>query len=185
MDSDELLDRIAQQGLFGKKYKNFESAPAEAQRVIRFVAKSSPSLSLDSDALLSARPASPPRRPFNDARLIKLEASVARIERAIAHLTKGMERLEQLDVIASATRIKMDRSRKVRAGIARAQREGRQFGRPRRDFALDEAVALRAQGMSLRKIAIKMGIPHMTIANGLKRVRIVVQKNAENDVPNR
>jgi len=36
---EELLDQIARQGLFGKRYKDFQSAPAEAQKTIRAVAK--------------------------------------------------------------------------------------------------------------------------------------------------
>lgn len=185
MSPDEMLDRIAQQGLFGKKYKNFESAPAEAQRVIRFVARSNPSLPPhDSEAVLSARPDRPPQRPFSDARLRKLESSIARIDKALSYLAAGLARIEQLDIVASASRLKMDRSQRMRATIAKAQREGRQIGRPPRDFSREEVARLRGEGMTFRQIALKMNLPLSTVADGLKSARKVVVKNLEMDEPN-
>lgn len=56
---------------------------------------------------------------------------------------------------------------RVRAGVAEAQRQGKHCGRPRRIFRRDEALQYRACGLSIRKIAEKMGLPRQTVADGL------------------
>lgn len=45
---------------------------------------------------------------------------------------------------------------RVRAGVAEAKRQGKHCGRPKRVFARDEALRLRAKGCSWRSIARKL-----------------------------
>lgn len=59
---------------------------------------------------------------------------------------------------------------RVNAGIAEAQRKGKHCGRPRKIFRRDEALALKRGGMSLRKIAARLGVPLTTIVRGLESV---------------
>jgi DNA invertase Pin-like site-specific DNA recombinase len=56
----------------------------------------------------------------------------------------------------------------VRAGLARAQNEGAGCGRPRRQFERGEAKKLRSQGLSVRAIAARLGIPASALADALK-----------------
>jgi DNA invertase Pin-like site-specific DNA recombinase len=52
---------------------------------------------------------------------------------------------------------------RVGAGLRSAKAKGKRLGRPRRVFRRDEAVRLRQQGMSWRKIAAELGVPVTTI----------------------
>jgi putative DNA-invertase from lambdoid prophage Rac len=56
---------------------------------------------------------------------------------------------------------------RVNAGIAEAKRKGIHCGRPKLVFRRGEAVELRAAGLSLRKIAAKLGVPLTTIVRSL------------------
>ena len=56
----------------------------------------------------------------------------------------------------------------IRAGIARAQMKGVQCGRPRRRFPGAEARKLRKQGLSIRAIAARIGVPASTVADALR-----------------
>ena len=56
----------------------------------------------------------------------------------------------------------------IRAGIARAQMSGVQCGRPRRRFPGAEARKLRKQGLSIRAIAARIGVPASTVADALR-----------------
>ena len=58
-------------------------------------------------------------------------------------------------------------ARNVRVGVARAQKKGTHCGRPRRRFPRAQARKLRKQGLSIRAIAARMGIPASTIAAAL------------------
>ena len=76
---------------------------------------------------------------------------------------------------------------RVNAGIARSRRNSKSGrigkkkhtrsgkdlppGRPKRIFRRDEAIQLRMQGVSLRKIAAYLGVPFTTVADALKSVR--------------
>jgi DNA invertase Pin-like site-specific DNA recombinase len=60
---------------------------------------------------------------------------------------------------------------RVNAGIAEAQRQGKHCGRPKRIFRRDEMRALKATGLSLRKIAAQLGVPLTTVADALKVVK--------------
>lgn len=59
---------------------------------------------------------------------------------------------------------------RVNAGIAEAQRKGKHCGRPKRIFRRDEALALKAKGVSLRKIAAQLGVPLTTVVRALGSV---------------
>ena len=66
---------------------------------------------------------------------------------------------------------KVDRNmiaRNVRTGVARAQSKGVHCGRPRRQFPRAEARRLRAQGISIRAIATRLGVPASTVGDALK-----------------
>src|ERR1700722_2892962 len=58
--------------------------------------------------------------------------------------------------------------RNVRAGVARAQQKGVHCGRPSRSFPRAEARKLRQQGLSIRAIAARIGVPASTVASALK-----------------
>jgi putative DNA-invertase from lambdoid prophage Rac len=57
---------------------------------------------------------------------------------------------------------------RVRAGVAEAKRQGKHCGRQSRIFRRDEAVELRKQGMSFRKIAAKLELPVSTVVDAIK-----------------
>jgi putative DNA-invertase from lambdoid prophage Rac len=57
---------------------------------------------------------------------------------------------------------------RVRSGMAQAKREGKHCGRPRPIWRRDEAVKLRAKGLSFRTIAAKIGQPESSIRRALK-----------------
>jgi putative DNA-invertase from lambdoid prophage Rac len=58
---------------------------------------------------------------------------------------------------------------RTRAGLLRARREGKRIGRPHRmDRAtLSRAVSMRAEGRSLRAIAVALKVPRATLARTL------------------
>lgn len=68
--------------------------------------------------------------------------------------------------IAKQERLRI--SERTKAGMERAKRAGKHCGRPSRVFRVDEARRLRKQGLSLRKIAAKLGVSFMTVATRLK-----------------
>jgi DNA invertase Pin-like site-specific DNA recombinase len=57
---------------------------------------------------------------------------------------------------------------RVVAGVKAARANGKQLGRPKRVFRRDEAVRLRAEGMSWRKIAARLKIPVTTVVEGCR-----------------
>jgi putative DNA-invertase from lambdoid prophage Rac len=57
---------------------------------------------------------------------------------------------------------------RVRAGVAEAQKRGVHCGRKPRIFHRDEAMRLRGQGLSFRKIAVQMGLPTQTVVDAIK-----------------
>jgi len=63
---------------------------------------------------------------------------------------------------------------RVRAGVAEAKRQGKHCGRPRATFRRDQAAELRAQGLSWRTIAGRLGVPVMTVRDGVMGVRKVL-----------
>jgi DNA invertase Pin-like site-specific DNA recombinase len=57
---------------------------------------------------------------------------------------------------------------RIVAGVKTARANGKQLGRPRRVFRLDEAVRLRAEGMSWRGIAARLKMPVTTVVEGCR-----------------
>lgn len=57
---------------------------------------------------------------------------------------------------------------RVRDGMARAKREGRSIGRPRRSIDTGRARALLAEGFTKTEIAKRMGLPRSTLVSRLK-----------------
>jgi len=70
--------------------------------------------------------------------------------------------------IAKQERLRI--SERTKAGMARAQREGKHCGRPARVFDRNFALYLRKTGMSLRRIAARLGVSLMTISRALSGV---------------
>jgi DNA invertase Pin-like site-specific DNA recombinase len=58
---------------------------------------------------------------------------------------------------------------RVKSGIAEAKRRGKHCGRPKKVFRRDEAARLRKQGLSLRAIGAKLGVPFTTVAIALRK----------------
>lgn len=73
--------------------------------------------------------------------------------------------------IAKQERLRI--SERTKAGLARARKQGKRCGRPRKVFSREKALELRAAGESWRAIARKLGIPQSTIrrvlSNGHQR----------------
>jgi DNA invertase Pin-like site-specific DNA recombinase len=59
---------------------------------------------------------------------------------------------------------------RVRAGMARARAEGKRIGRPPRLMDLEEVARLHGDGLSIRQIARRIGVPPSTVA---KRLRLL------------
>jgi len=59
---------------------------------------------------------------------------------------------------------------RVKAGLKRAKKEGKQIGRPKVDLNKYEVIRLRKQGLSLRKIAKKKNVSLGTIQNCIKKM---------------
>ena len=67
-------------------------------------------------------------------------------------------------MVASVAQLERDLIReRVNAGIHNARSCGKQLGRPRRIVNHDEVVRLRSEGVSLRKIAAKLGLGYGTV----------------------
>ncbi len=66
---------------------------------------------------------------------------------------------------------------RVTAGVRTARAKGKALGRPRRVFRRDEAMRLRAEGWSWRKIAAELRVPVSTVVEGC-RAEIVVDEAA-------
>jgi DNA invertase Pin-like site-specific DNA recombinase len=60
---------------------------------------------------------------------------------------------------------------RVRAGVKRAQDNGVKFGRPHVGFDIAKALKLRAEGVSIRKIAKQLGVSKSTLSTRLKEVK--------------
>ena len=57
---------------------------------------------------------------------------------------------------------------RVVTGIRAAQGRGKRLGRPRRVFRRDQAMRLRAEGKSWRKIAATLGVPFSTVIDACR-----------------
>jgi DNA invertase Pin-like site-specific DNA recombinase len=63
-------------------------------------------------------------------------------------------------------------SERTKAGLERARQKGRRCGRPRRNFRRDEALKLREEGMSWRKIARQLKVPASTVRLAVRRIQL-------------
>lgn len=73
-------------------------------------------------------------------------------------------------------------SERSRAGVARARREGKVIGRPRVTVDLDQALALRKRGLSIRKAARKLGVGASTLARAYESYDLL-QKSCTSSTP--
>jgi len=60
---------------------------------------------------------------------------------------------------------------RVVAGVKAARASGKQLGRPKRVFRRDEAVRMRAEGMSWRRIAAELGVPVTTVIESCRAMK--------------
>ena len=76
----------------------------------------------------------------------------------------------ELMLAVSAWIARQERQRisdRTKAGLERAKRAGKHCGRPRKVWRRDEAVRLRAEGWSWRRISAELGVPVKTIRTAL------------------
>src|ERR1700688_4040303 len=75
-------------------------------------------------------------------------------------------------IVSAVAQLERDLIRdRVTAGIRNARENGKRLGRPRVKANLEEILQLRAEGHSLRKIAVKRGIGDGTVRDRLKDQR--------------
>lgn len=67
---------------------------------------------------------------------------------------------------------------RVRSGVAHARAKGMRLGRPRADLDPLQAASLRAQGLSLRAIALRLKVSHATVVRSLCKA---VTKSSESE----
>ncbi|MGH9666213.1 MAG: recombinase family protein [Bryobacteraceae bacterium] len=70
--------------------------------------------------------------------------------------------------IAKQERLRI--SERTKAGVARAKRDGKHCGRPKRVFRRDRALELHRSGRSLREIGTELGVSFMTVKRALSGV---------------
>ena len=135
-------------------------------------------------------------RLLEDARAGKFEILVVwkldRLGRSLAHLLRLLDELTALgiefvsikdsgiDTTTPAGRLMLQVmgafsefergliSERVKAGVQRARRQGKQFGRPRKELDLRAAGLLMEQGHSVREVADLLGLPRTTLRRRLK-----------------
>ena len=74
-----------------------------------------------------------------------------------------------LHILAAFSELEREMIReRVRAGLRTAKAQGKALGRPRRAFRRDEAVLLRSQGASWRKIAQVLDLPMSTVIDACR-----------------
>ena len=74
-----------------------------------------------------------------------------------------------LHILAAFAELEREMIReRVRAGLRTAKAQGKALGRPRRAFRRDDAVRLRSQGASWRKIAQVLDLPMSTVINACR-----------------
>ena len=119
---------------------------------------------------------------------------IDRLARSLSHLLEIMERLEvkgahfrslqdpidtaspqgkfTLQVLGAAAEFERALIReRTKAGLERARRRGVRLGRPRVGLDLDRLVALRAEGMSMAKLATELGVSVGTVHAALRGVQ--------------
>lgn len=147
-------------------------------------------------------------RLLADARQRRIDAVVVwkldRWGRSLAHLVQSVQELSALGIrfVAVTQNIDTDESNpmarllmhlmgafaeferelirdRVNAGIRNARAQGKQLGRPRRVFRRDEALEMRAQGKSWRKIAAALHVPLATLVGACSENPPASQSNRE------
>jgi DNA invertase Pin-like site-specific DNA recombinase len=74
-------------------------------------------------------------------------------------------------IVSAVAQLERDLIReRVSAGVRNAKANGKQLGRPRRIINKDEIIRLKAEGISLRQIAEKLGIGYGTVRTRLRQV---------------
>ena len=77
--------------------------------------------------------------------------------------------IAMLATLAKQERIRL--SERVKAGMERARRQGKRFGRPAHDGDATQIATLRARGHSLRAIAREVGISEASVRRALKSLQ--------------
>jgi DNA invertase Pin-like site-specific DNA recombinase len=77
--------------------------------------------------------------------------------RFLLHITAAFAELER-EIIRE----------RVTAGVRAAAANGKAVGRPKRVFRRDEALRLREQGLSWRKVAAQLGVPLTTVVEACR-----------------
>jgi len=72
---------------------------------------------------------------------------------------------------------------RTKAGLARARAQGKRLGAPAKEVDVAKVRELRIQGMSLRAIAVVLGVSHQTIRNRLKEGQKNEGVNGTNERP--
>jgi putative DNA-invertase from lambdoid prophage Rac len=137
-------------------------------------------------------------RLMRDARLRRFDAVLVwkldRWGRSVAHCVRSIQELVSLGIrfLAATQNIDTDENNpssrfllhvfaavaeleremireRVVAGIKTAKIKGKSIGRPQRVFRRDEAIALRANGMSWRGIGRHLGVPMSTVMDACNR----------------
>ncbi len=134
-------------------------------------------------------------RMLEDARAGKFDVvavwKLDRLGRSLSHLLRLLDELTEvgiefvsikdsgIDTTSPAGRLMLQMlgafaeferamiSERVRAGVQRARRQGKKFGRPRKDVDLRAARLLREQGHSVREVADLLGLPRTTLRRRL------------------
>ena len=72
-------------------------------------------------------------------------------------------------IVAAVAQLERDLIReRVSSGIRNARAAGKQLGRPRRAVDRNEILRLRAEGASLREVALKVGVGYGTVRKRLE-----------------
>jgi putative DNA-invertase from lambdoid prophage Rac len=75
-----------------------------------------------------------------------------------------------LNILSSVASFELDLIKeRTAAGVRAARAKGKVIGRPRRVFRRDEAIRLRAEGWSWRRISAELGVPVKTIRTAIAR----------------
>jgi DNA invertase Pin-like site-specific DNA recombinase len=67
---------------------------------------------------------------------------------------------------------------RVACGLRSAKAKGKQLGRPKRIFRRDQALHLRAEGLSWRQIAKQLGVPVSTIVDACTEIPSTIQTSS-------
>jgi DNA invertase Pin-like site-specific DNA recombinase len=88
-----------------------------------------------------------------------------------------------LNILSSVAAFELDLIReRTAAGVRVARSKGKTIGRPRRVFRRDEAIRLRSEGWSWRRISSELGVPVMTIRDAVASGTYVESGSAEGEI---